>query len=368
MARIIYGVAGEGFGHSSRSELIGQWLMDAGHEVKFVASRKSLAYLSRRFGTAVKEIFGLRLVYEQGVLRPGLTVAANAREVGRGSLLTAALFREEFEPFCPDLVISDYEPFSSWWAWRHGVPCVTIDHQHVLTLCELAEPPGEWASRSMARLTTRCYHPRVHNAIVLNFFKAPLRHPGAVLAPPVVRSALASLTPSAGEHVLIYSTDSHPGTGRRLEAVLARFPRQPFIVYGFDREQQVGHCTYKRPSKEGFLADLASARAVVATAGFSLISECLYFNKRMLLMPVQGQYEQMLNAHYVQRLGIGQTIRSLTSENLGSFLDYLTQPRELSADILYPDNDLCLALIERVLCRVGVARPAHSQKVCLEVP
>lgn len=363
MARIIYGVAGEGFGHSSRSELIGQWLMDAGHDVKFVASRKSLAYLSQRFGDAVKEIFGLQLVYERGVLRPVLTVAANARAVGRGSLLTVALFREEFEPFCPDLVISDFEPFSSWWAWRHGVPCVTIDHQHVLTHCQLSEEPREWTGRSMARLTTRCYYPRVHNYIVLNFFKTPMLTANAVLAPPVVRSALESCTPSEGEHVLIYSTDSHPSMGQRLHEVLARFPKQSFKVYGFKRNEKVGHCTYRRPSKEGFLADLASAKAVVATAGFSLISECLYFNKRLLVMPVKGQYEQMLNAYYVDRLGIGQTTEALSADSLGNFLDYLDQPRELSPDILYPDNDLTLILIERVLRRLGVSVPDRCKQV-----
>ena len=47
MARIIYGVAGEGFGHSSRSHLIGQRFIDAGHDVMFVGSQKSLLYLKR---------------------------------------------------------------------------------------------------------------------------------------------------------------------------------------------------------------------------------------------------------------------------------------------------------------------------------
>ena len=38
MARIIYGVAGEGFGHSSRSHLIGQRLIDAGHDGKVIVA------------------------------------------------------------------------------------------------------------------------------------------------------------------------------------------------------------------------------------------------------------------------------------------------------------------------------------------
>ena len=58
MARIIYGVAGEGFGHSSRSHLIGQKFLDAGHDCIFVGSQKSLVYLKQYFGECVKEIMG----------------------------------------------------------------------------------------------------------------------------------------------------------------------------------------------------------------------------------------------------------------------------------------------------------------------
>ena len=53
MAKIIYAVAGEGFGHSSRSHLIGQRLIDAGHDCVFVGSQKSLLYLKQYFGERV---------------------------------------------------------------------------------------------------------------------------------------------------------------------------------------------------------------------------------------------------------------------------------------------------------------------------
>ena len=66
MARIIYGVAGEGFGHSSRAHIIGRRLIDAGHTVMFAASMKSLVYLRQYFGDAVKEVFGLSFAYKDG--------------------------------------------------------------------------------------------------------------------------------------------------------------------------------------------------------------------------------------------------------------------------------------------------------------
>jgi uncharacterized protein (TIGR00661 family) len=157
MARIIYGVAGEGFGHSSRSHAIGQHLIDAGHEVLFAASRKSLVYLRKHFGERVKGIAGLRLVCRNGRLLPVRTFAANLSRVFANRRTNRNLGRTVFKPFCPDLVISDFEPFSAWWAWRHGVPVIGIDNQHLLTLCELEHPPGEWFSRASAELVTRCH-------------------------------------------------------------------------------------------------------------------------------------------------------------------------------------------------------------------
>ena len=64
MANIIYGLAGEGFGHSSRSHLIGQNLMKSGHNVTYVTSDRSFRYLKQNFGDKVHEIMGMFLVYK----------------------------------------------------------------------------------------------------------------------------------------------------------------------------------------------------------------------------------------------------------------------------------------------------------------
>ena len=352
MARIIYGVAGEGFGHSSRSELIGQRLINAGHEVKFMASQKSLMYLRKRFGEAVRSIFGLCLVYENGAVNPTRTLARNLMNYSRGLFENLHVFRNEVEPFCPDLVISDYEPFSSWWAWRNGVPCISVDHEHILSLCDLRWDLPEWTSRLMAEVVTRCYHPQPDAYVILNFFKTSLRHGSAVLAPPVVRSVCERFVPSQGESVLVYSTDSTDETFNRLTEVFNGFCKQRFVLYGFDRDQEIRNCQLKSHSREGFLHDLAGCRGVIATAGFSLLSECLYYNKPILALPVHKQFEQMTNARYLEELGIGHRANHLDTATVAGFLDSLDRPRELSEDILYPDNDLFFALLQRVLNRV----------------
>ena len=61
-------------------------------------------------------------------------------------------------PWFPVTVISDFEPFSAWWAWRKNVPFISIDHEHMLTLCKLEHPVQNWFSRLTASVITECHY------------------------------------------------------------------------------------------------------------------------------------------------------------------------------------------------------------------
>jgi len=347
MARIVYGVAGEGFGHSSRSHLIGQHLVNAGHDVLFLASRKSLAYLKTHFGRNVKEIFGLCLIYRNRQLSAARTLAANAHRFVKGRQTNQALYRQVLEPFEPDLVISDFEPFSAWWALRHRIPFISIDHQHMLSQCQIDRNIGSWTARFSADVVTRCHYTGAAAYVILNFFRAPIKHAAAVLAPPIVRPQVQRLMPTRGEHFVVYTTD--PSWKSTLLTTLARFPEQTFFIYGLNEHQRVGNCVLKETSTANFLHDLASSRGVIATAGFSLISECLYLRKKMLLLPIEGQYEQMVNAHYVQKLGLGLFPQQLDADALAQYLTLTDQPMPTGPDILWPDNERFFELLTQTI-------------------
>jgi uncharacterized protein (TIGR00661 family) len=347
MARIIYGVAGEGFGHSSRSHLIGQRFINAGHDVMFVGSQKSLLYLKRYFGQRVKEIFGLSFAFEGERIDKSETLKRNLLKLPEANRQNDELFKKHFEPFGPDLVVSDFEPFSAWWAWRKSIPFISIDHEHMLTLCKLDHPAKNWFSRLTASVVTECHYIGAVAYIVINFFKAPLRIDSAVLAPPIVRTAVRELEPTSGEHVVLYSTT---GTNLdRLKETLHKFGHQSFVIYGFDTDTKDRNCFFKKRSTEGFLADLASARGVIASAGFSLISECMSLKKKMLLLPVAGQYEQIINARYIQKLGLGISAETLDEAVVSEFLNELDKPIPSDERILWPDNDRFFHILQQEL-------------------
>jgi len=197
----------------------------------------------------------------------------------------------------------------------------------------------------------KCHYVGAAAYVVINFFEAPLRIDSAVLAPPVVRPLIEQLTPTNGGHILLYSTigDNH----ERLCEILTKFPGHKFFIYGFDKALATPldekNCIFKKRSTEGFLNDLASARGVIASAGFSLLSECLYLKKKMLLLPIAGQYEQVVNANYIEKLALGLSAKEIDRPTVARFLEELEKPMPNDERILWPDNKKFFNILQKQL-------------------
>jgi uncharacterized protein (TIGR00661 family) len=59
---------------------------------------------------------------------------------------------------------------------------------------------------------------------------------------------------------------------------------------------------------------------VIANGGFSFLSEAVYLHKPIYSFPIDGQFEQYMNAAYIEKLGYGRHFKSLGSDQLKAFL------------------------------------------------
>ena len=75
MANILYGVNGEGSGHSTRAKEVLRHLVRKGHSVHVASFDRGLANLKDEFD--VTEIYGLRISYANNRVRYQKTVAKN---------------------------------------------------------------------------------------------------------------------------------------------------------------------------------------------------------------------------------------------------------------------------------------------------
>ena len=312
MANILYGVNGEGSGHSTRAKEVISHLQQRGHKLHVVSFDRGLRNLSESF--PVTEIFGLSLAYVNNRVRYKRTMAGNLIKAPRAARSLKALSRLVDENKI-DLVITDFEPLSCHVGRRKRLPVIAIDNQHTITNANVALPRGFKRDIAATRLVTRMMTPHADAYLALSFFPAPVKKRNTFLFPPILRQEVLSATPQIGDYVLVYVTSP-----TRELATLLKQVRCRFVAYGFGIESQEGNVQFKKPSLDGFLRDLSGAKAVIANAGFSLISEALYLDKPYLAIPVKNQFEQTFNAYYVHKLGYGAWWEDVGKEQIESFL------------------------------------------------
>ncbi len=81
---------------------------------------------------------------------------------------------------------------------------------------------------------------------------------------------------------------------------------------GIEQEQREGNLRHRPFSEAQFIEDLASARGVITSGGFTLMSECVYLHKPTLSIPISGHFEQILNGRYLEHEGYGRFATEVT--------------------------------------------------------
>jgi uncharacterized protein (TIGR00661 family) len=326
MANILYGVNGEGAGHSTRAKEVMTHLVAQGHRVHVASFDRGLQNLKAQFD--VTEIYGFRFAYVNNRVRYKRTIARNLITVPQAAK-SLTLLKDLVDDEKIDLVITDFEPLTCHIGHKKHLPVISIDNQHCLTNAVVSYPKKYRRDATAAKIVTKLMTPRANAYLVISFFKAPIRKRNTFLFPPLLRREILDATPTEGDHVLVYVTSPAPALAKLLNQV-----RCKFIAYGFGREGVEGNISFKNPSLDGFFSDLVGARAVIANSGFSLVTEALHLGKPYLAVPVSHQFEQIFNAYWLQKSGYGAYWEELNRERVESFLYNLPHYREALAE--YP--------------------------------
>ena len=298
MARILYGVHGTLHGHAMRALTIARHFAE--HEFLFVTHDRGAAVLKPEF--PVVEIPGPLTIYKNHRVA---AVPTALHTLGQLFTRKARLnqVRKLIDDFQPDASLSDYDYLVARTAQQVGLPCLSVDHQHIITFCHHPLPWRQQMPYWQLALVIKFLFSQASHYLVISFFRPPLK-PGvrARLAPPILRESVLARQPSEGGHVLVYqSIPPFPGFADFLKTL-----PHPVVVYGFHQQRRDSNLTFKENSEEGFLDDLASCRYVMCAGSHTLTSEALFFGKPVLSMPFQGAFEQVLNIFYLERLGYGQ--------------------------------------------------------------
>lgn len=364
--KILYGVVGEGMGHATRSRVSIEHLLQAGHDVHIVVSGRAHNFLRKIFDenphVHIQEIHGLHLNYEGNSVDIFDSIISNVSKAPLGLLENIVAYGKTLESgFKPDLVISDFESWAYLYALNNRIPVISIDNMQVLNRCqhELDVSDGKSADYLLAKLAVQYKLPQAYHYLISSFFFPPVRKKRTSLIPPILRQEILDARREPGEHVLVYQTAA---SNTELIPQLKKLPFQ-FRVYGMGREGQEDNVQLMPFSQQGFVDDLRRARAVVAGGGYSLMGEAVHLRVPMLSIPLEGQYEQELNARYLQKLGYGTWLRKLEIEALQEFLRNTDNYSQKLQNYLPQDNNMLFACLDELLHLVALdePRPARLQ-------
>ena len=177
------------------------------------------------------------------------------------------------------------------------------------------------------------------------FFDFKITQPNSYIVPPILRNEILNTTPTNNKHILVYNTTANV---KKLIKLLKNRP-ETFIIYGPNKEKKEGNCIFKKQSKTGFLKDLLSAKAFIASAGLTLMTEAIHLGKPYFALPIKKRIEQLVNAYYLKKLGYGDYSENLTSEDLDKFLKNIPLYKKQLQNYKRSDNIKLYKLLDKLI-------------------
>jgi uncharacterized protein (TIGR00661 family) len=290
---------------------------------------------------------------ERNTVSPMMTLFANvARQMVAwplGHLASAMAIR------WPQAVLSDFEPWTAGYARMLGLPLIAVDNVHFMNHCmhpSRVVADDRQAAALMYPIVANMV-PHARHYLVTTFASAPVRDNRTTLHLPILRPEILTAPRSIGNHVVVYFNDKadHVAIARTLGAC----PSCSFRVYGSKLPPgRYGNLDIL-PMSDDFMRDMAASKAVIGGAGFTLMTEAIYLGKPMLAVPFGGQFEQILNANYLELRGYGERARDFSPETVSGFLSRADGYRANLSVLKHDGNAELFGALDSVLEQVRAA-------------
>jgi uncharacterized protein (TIGR00661 family) len=224
-----------------------------------------------------------------------------------------------------DLIFSDFEPVSAWACRLKNKPCIGFSHQAAVVRKGSPRPrKKDWIGQAVLQY----YAP---TSASYGFHFVPYDQD---IFTPVIRKEVRQAAVANLGHYTVYLPAY---SDKRLSRLLSCFPDQRWEVFSkrcteFYRQDNI---SFFPVTNQAFIQSMAGAEGVLCGAGFQTPSEALFLNKKLMVIPMKGQYEQQCNAAALKLLGI-PVIKNVKPKQAGKLKTWIESDTILSLD--FPDE------------------------------
>ncbi|MFN5183893.1 MAG: glycosyltransferase family protein [Bacteroidota bacterium] len=315
--RFIFFVQGEGRGHMTQAIAMKQILIEKGHEVVAVvigmSERREIPdYVKLKFDCPIERLDSPNFVTDKknkGIRIPE-TIAhtlINLRKYTKSLNQIKILFKV----YSIDAVINFFDPLVGLFYLTNkcNIPHICVAHQYIYHHEEFKFPRGRFTDRFALKWFTGLTGAGSIKRMAISFYELSQSRDNKIkIVPPLLRDELFDIKKANENYFLVYLVNNG-----YLEDIIAWHKKNP---------EKILHCftdTSNLPDIKGvnqnfqlhqlndkkFLEMMATAKAMVSTAGFESVCEAMYLNKPVLMVPVAGHFEQFCNARDAFLAGAG---------------------------------------------------------------
>jgi uncharacterized protein (TIGR00661 family) len=143
-----------------------------------------------------------------------------------------------------------------------------------------------------------------------------------------------------------------------LVKILSRFGDAQWHLFSKHAKHayQEGNVTVNLITNDEFVVDMAGSKGVLCGAGFETPAEALFLNKKLMVIPMKGQYEQQCNAEALEQMGV-PVIKNLNEDQFEKIGDWLLSTEKI--EVNYPD---ITSTIVRRIFEIDIQRILQKNK------
>jgi len=224
-----------------------------------------------------------------------------------------------------DLVINDFEPVSAWACYLNNVKCISLSHQSAVLNKKAPQPHdldiiGKAILSNYAPSTTKYgFHFKSYDE---NIFT------------PVIRQQVREKQIENKGHYTVYLPSYDD---KRILKVLTQFEDTHWQVFSKHNKKVIEekNIIIWPINNEAFIESMATSEGVLCGAGFETPAEALFMKKKLMVIPMKGQYEQQCNAAALREMGV-PVIKSLKLKHVDKIKNWIEEGTKVEVD--YPDS------------------------------
>jgi len=336
--KYIFIVQGEGRGHMTQAISLYHMLKEAGHEVSHVIVGKSKRRELPKFF-----LDNIQSPISQ-LESPNFVTDKNNRSVSVFKTLWVNLIKyrtflhsvREIDKITtteqPDAIINFYDFLGGLFFLfkRPKIKHIAIAHQFLLNHSDFEFPKGRFYDKSSLLNGNRLAGYGATKILALSFQKMPNEsNKKLFVVPPLLRNEIKEAKSTNGNHFLVYMVNH--GYSKEVRAFHEKHPEVPIHCFWDKKDEQTElkvdeTLTFHKLDDKKFIHFMSSCKGYLTTAGFESVCEAMYLGKPVLMVPVEGHYEQACNALDAKKAGAGVSSEIFDLELL---LMYLPKHKEV---------------------------------------